>query len=582
MLRRILQSLAQTSYRKRSPILRQRTLVAPLRPSLFICLGVSVTTIATIVTIHGDATQPSTDKSEKAAQKAPFDSLFPQPTSPSPTTDETFDLFSSAGILEERVTNISRIDNIILPRYMNQPTLSYLPRSHFSYYNSNNPCEDAIHHISVKFSDTLSYSVFGIYDGHNGNNMSSFLADTLTYTVLAELAHLYSQHVAASKPEHVDIEDRFSFVVKDAPDGDQQIEVRETEPGVVKGLYAGVPDPSPSDEEIEHSIKKAFLSLDSLIVRDMTENILNERISKEEGVRLLSVANAGSCALLGIYNNVERTLKVAVTGDSRAVLGRRVSVKEDSYAYETHALSADQNAHNPDEVERLRAAHPGEKVVENGRVLGWAMSRAFGDATYKWSREVQQRLHEEYLGDSPRSNCLTPPYFTAEPEITTTTIKKGDFVVLASDGLWDCLTNEEVVGLVGGWLETRGEEVKIKEGEGIGEGEMVMIPFGRVARAGHDPRTGFGKGKGYGWPRGSNGGASEENGTTVWERTDLPVTSLKPDDTPMYKWWRATKRFVNIDSNVAVHLTRNALGGADRDLTGALLRLSPPRSRRYR
>ena len=32
---------------------------------------------------------------------------------------------------------------------------------------------------------------------------------------------------------------------------------------------------------------------------------------------------------------------------------------------------------------------------------------------------------------------------------------QGDFVVLATDGLWEMLTNEEVVGLVGQWLETQ-------------------------------------------------------------------------------------------------------------------------------
>lgn len=416
--------------------------------------------------------------------------------------------------------------------------------------------------------------------------MSKFLSDTLAYAVLGELAQLYSEHAAASKPDHVDVEDRFSFVLKDTPEGEQQFDVGGEEPGVIKGLHKGIPDPNPSEEEIDQCIRKAFISLDSFVVNEMTQAVLDERISKEEGVRLLSLPNAGSCALLGIYNNVKRTFKVAVTGDSRAVLGRRVAVKDDTYAYETHVLSADQNGHNPHEVERIQAAHPGEKIFANGRVLGWGMSRAFGDAVCKWSLEIQQRLHEEYLGDRPRSNCLTPPYFTAEPVITTTTIRKGDFVVLASDGLWDCLTNEEVVGLVGGWLETRGEEVKIANGQGIGEGEMVRVPIGTVARAGQDRRIGFGKGKGNGWPEGSNGGSGKqvgtEDGTTIWERTDLPVTSLKSDETKMYSWWQATKRFLNIDANAAVHLTRSALGGADRDLTGALLRLSPPRSRRYR
>ena len=412
--------------------------------------------------------------------------------------------------------------------------------------------------------------------------MSKFLGETLIHAVLDQLYQLYSKHAAAaSNSEHADDGgSRFSFRLEDIVDGVQQPQLNFE---LIKGLHERT---YPSDKEIDRSIKKAFLLLDSLAVDDLTELVLDKRLSKEEGVRLLSLPLAGSCALLGIYNNVKRTFKVAVTGDSRAVLGRRVAQKDDTYAYETHVLSADHNAYNPHEVKLLEAAHPGEKIVENGRILGWGLSRAFGDAVCKWSLEIQKRLHEEYLGNRIESDCLTPPYFTAEPDITTTTIRKGDFVVMASDGLWDCLTNEEVVGLVGGWLETRGEEVKIGRKEGIGEGEMVILPFGKPSPSGQDPKNGFGKGRGNGWPDGTNGDSvnevTKEVGNTIWERTDLPVTSIKPDETGMYNRWRATKRFVNIDGNSAVHLARNALGGADRDLTGALLRLRPPRSRRYR
>ena len=430
----------------------------------------------------------------------------------------------------------------------------------------------------IEFSNTLNYSLFGVYDGHNGNKMSNFLGEALIHAVLGQLSQLYSKHVAASNPDQIDVEGRSIIKYQNIPIEDQ-LQLKREELGLINGLDEST---EPSDREIDQAIKKAFIFLDSLAVDELTQLVLDRRLSKEEGVRLLSLPNAGSCALLGIYNNVKRTFKVAVTGDSRAVLGRRVALKDDAYAYETHVLSEDQNGYNPREVERLEAAHPGEKIFENGRTVGWGMARAFGDASYKWSLEIQQRLNEEYLGDRIRSNCLTPPYFTAEPEITTTTIRKGDFVVLASDGLWDCLTNEEVVGLVGGWLETRGEE----KGGGNGDGETVMLPFGRPGPSGQDHKKGFGKGRGIGWLEGSNGGndnkVGKEDETTIWERTDLPVTSIKPDNTQMYNWWHATKRFVNIDSKSAVHLARNALGGADRDLTGALLRLTPPRSRRYR
>ena len=166
----------------------------------------------------------------------------------------------------------------------------------------------------------------------------------------------------------------------------------------------------------------------------------------------------------------------------------------------------------------------------------WRMG-AFGDAASKWSSEIQQRLHEEFLGDRVRENVKTPPYFTSEPEMTTTEVQPRDFVAFATDGLWDCLTNEEVVGLVAfGWV--------------VGSCQVRSRVRRRLVK-------------------------------NVWERDELPV-KLEEDKTVMYRWWRAKKRFIDVDNNVAVHLVRNALGGAHKDLTSALLYMEPPRSRRYR
>ena len=47
----------------------------------------------------------------------------------------------------------------------------------------------------------------------------------------------------------------------------------------------------------------------------------------------------------------------------------------------------------------------------------------------------------------------TPPYLTAKPEVTYHRLRPQDkFLVLASDGLWDMLGNEDVVRLVVGHL----------------------------------------------------------------------------------------------------------------------------------
>ena len=146
----------------------------------------------------------------------------------------------------------------------------------------------------------------------------------------------------------------------------------------------------------------------------------------------------------------------------------------------------------------------------------------------------------------------TPPYVTAEPIITTTKVEpeKGDFVVMATDGLWEMLTNEEVVGLVGQWLDTQG---KLNGG---------------------NPQT-------QSWLKSWWSSEKQlpidqkDNGAGAGQRAPIR----------QQQWGTKTnlnERFVVEDKNVATHLVRNALGGKDQDQLSALLTLPSPFSRRYR
>lgn len=334
----------------------------------------------------------------------------------------------------------------------------------------NNPIEDTSSLYTGAFSPTLRFSFFGVFDGHNGSSTARRLTADLSGVVCLHLADIYLQCAGTSPERH---------------------------PGET-------PYPWPASDEIHSAVKAAFTEVDDLMVHEAAKRVLgvsgegyralNEgKESSEspppsntlpmprfEAMNLLKEAYAGSCAILGIYNNLERTLHVALTGDSRAVLGRRIpvppnnfpegerrSVKQSSasveYAYKAHQLSLDQNAKNPKEAERLTTLHPDEpELLEKDRVLGWGCACAFGDGVMKWTAAVQKRLWQEFLGSRPRDVLKTPPYFTAKPEVTTFEgVRRGDFLVLALDGLWDSLTNEEVVGLVGKWLEERGSKEKI-------------------------------------------------------------------------------------------------------------------------
>lgn len=305
----------------------------------------------------------------------------------------------------------------------------------------------------------------------------------------------------------------------------------------------------PSEDAVEVAIKTAFTRLDNEIVHKSVEKVFKGG-SKIAAAELLQPALSGSCALLSFYDSKSKLLRVACTGDSRAVLGRR----SESGKWTATALSEDQTGSSTSEADRMRKEHPGEDyVIRNGRVLGGLEpTRAFGDAVYKWSRDVAWKLREDFFGRSPSPLLKTPPYVTAEPVVTTTKVspEKGDFLVLATDGLWEMLTNEEVVGLVGKWIEYQAAS---------SAGSQFDAAWSKI----------FGSSK-----------------------TPLPVEPSKvvgPDGnkTPirLAQWGidpDAKDRFVVKDKNVATHLVRNALGGTNDEQVCALLTLPSPFSRRYR
>ena len=79
------------------------------------------------------------------------------------------------------------------------------------------------------------------------------------------------------------------------------------------------------------------------------------------------VAFTGACALVAAIKGDELT--IANTGDCRAVLAIR---QPGRMGYKAIQLTEDQNAKNPDEVQRLMSGHPGEEhtILQNNYLLG--------------------------------------------------------------------------------------------------------------------------------------------------------------------------------------------------------------------
>ena len=377
--------------------------------------------------------------------------------------------------------------------------------------------------VSQDNASTTDWMFWGVFDGHSGWTTSAKLRQVLIGFAARELNSTY------------------------------------------KAALTNTSSPFPSSEAVEHALKSAFVKLDDEICLDSVNKVLKSQ-SKRLAAELLAPALSGSCALLSFYDSRSKLFRVACTGDSRAVLGRRNTKSGLWYAT---PLSEDQTGSNPNEAARMRAEHPADEaqyVIRNGRVLGGLEpSRAFGDAFYKWSKETQDRMRKQFFGRTPHQHLKTPPYVTAEPVVTSTKIEpeKGDFVVLATDGLWEMLTNEEVVGLVGQWIDSQAAE----SDKGTKSSWLASWFNAKPTPASTLPVE--------------KGGNSDRSGLIKDSKEDTPIRQQQWN-LPKEKQHDAAQRFVVDDKNAATHLVRNALGGRDRDMVCALLTLPSPYSRRYR
>jgi len=139
---------------------------------------------------------------------------------------------------------------------------------------------------------------------------------------------------------------------------------------------------------------------------------------KEEHPRFIQYC--GSTACVGIqYNDADgkNRLWVLNVGDSRAVKCNKLNLAEQ--------LTQDHKPNSPEE--KLRIEQLGGKIEFDGvdwRIKDLSLSRAFGDL-----------------------ECT--PYVTHLPQIYRYKLSSGDkFIIFACDGLWDVMTNQDVVDYI--------------------------------------------------------------------------------------------------------------------------------------
>ena len=142
-----------------------------------------------------------------------------------------------------------------------------------------------------------------------------------------------------------------------------------------------------------------------------------DKIQRElKGYNFAHKSGSTSLVVINFKYNGSNYLNIINSGDCRSVLCR------DNFAM---PLTKDHKPHWPEEKNRIQKL--GGLVKWDGhdwRIKDLSVSRSFGDID-------------------------TAPYVTHRPDLFRYKLDKNDkFLVLACDGLWDVMTNEEVVNFV--------------------------------------------------------------------------------------------------------------------------------------
>ncbi|KAI3704635.1 hypothetical protein L1987_74861 [Smallanthus sonchifolius] len=163
------------------------------------------------------------------------------------------------------------------------------------------------------------------------------------------------------------------------------------------------------------------------------------------------LVSVGSCCLVGLIS--DGTLFVANVGDSRAVLGRQVSGGRmvNSSTVVAERLSNDHNVGVEEIRKEVKALHPDDPHIVVYTRGVWRLkgiiqvSRSIGDVYLKKPEYNRNPLFQQYASPIPLKRAV----MSAEPSILTRKLRPQDlFLIFASDGLWEQLSDEAVVEIV--------------------------------------------------------------------------------------------------------------------------------------
>jgi len=216
---------------------------------------------------------------------------------------------------------------------------------------------------------------------------------------------------------------------------------------------------------IANAFKRAFLELDEDLVNLAFNTIANikkpETLKLSEQQKVLDLIPSSLTGCSATVTFIENDdVYVASTGSSQAFLS-----KEQKNNWEVINLIAKHDVKNPYETSLLRANHPRENVLVDGRILGiYKDTRAFGDSLLKWNK-TQRRQIEKYLSSMDKKflepidkKIVSPPYITAIPEVRTLKVKSNDrFLVISSEEVIKQMGESKIAASIAEYKQNNGK-----------------------------------------------------------------------------------------------------------------------------
>lgn len=254
--------------------------------------------------------------------------------------------------------------------------------------------------------------IFGVFDGHGGKDVALFAAKYMGAEIQSNEAYRSGNIEQALHDGFLRIDELLR-----SPEGLKAL--RE-----ISGRETFKPNNGSSRRELIQTVQQ-FARTSGVDLKGLDDEVDQEVVSPSVSPNKIpeeysEAFSMGATSVVALITNGK--LYVANAGDSRCILSR---------AGESVAMSRD---HKPQDADEMARIYKAGGYVDAGRVnSNLNLSRALGDLEYKKSNSI------------PAEQQI----ITANPEIKILDlVDQDEFLLLACDGVWDVMTNQQAIDFV--------------------------------------------------------------------------------------------------------------------------------------